>query len=70
MFLADPVSRDESKLGAVFQEDIAGSLLWIDTDAIVGDNSTGRRRDTKFFRGKLEHGSKWSSLGYVDHLIR
>lgn len=46
----------------MLQEHIAGRLLRIDTDTVVGDDGTRCRRDLELFGGKLEDGRERSGL--------
>lgn len=46
----------------MLQEHIAGRLLRIDANAVVGDDGTRCRRDLELFGGELEDGRKRSGL--------
>lgn len=60
-----PVSRDNSQLGSVLQEDISSGLLGTDSDSIVRDNCTRGWWHLEFLGGELEHGREWGRLGHT-----
>jgi len=46
----------------MFKKDIAGSLLWVDADAIVGDDGRGSRIHFKLLGGEFQNGRKGRSF--------
>lgn len=42
------------------------SLLRVDADAVVGDDSAGCGRHSELLRGKLEHGREWRIFRYIN----
>ena len=66
----DPVPRDESQLGAVLQEDVAGVLRGIDPDAVVRDDGRRGRRHPELLGRELEHRREGRVFRHGEHLER
>ena len=53
---ADTVAGDAAELGAVLEEDLAGSLGRVDADAVVGEDGGAVPVDAELLGDVLEHG--------------
>jgi hypothetical protein len=66
---ADSISRDETKLRAVLQEDIASGLGRIDSDPVVCNDCACFRRRLELFGCKLDNGRKWGRIWNAKNFV-
>ena len=63
--MSNPITGDNSQFGSMFQKYIAGRLLRIDADAILGDNCRSCWWNFEFFGGKFEDSREGSILWHA-----
>lgn len=64
---SNPITRYEAKFRTMFEEDIACTLLRIDSNTIVGDDSAGLRRHFELFGSEFENGGERCCLWNAKH---
>ena len=57
------ISWDHFELSTMFEKDSACSLLWVDTNTWVCNNSTCSWIDSELLSDELDHRCKWCTLG-------
>jgi len=66
----DTITGYESQLGSMFKKDIAGSLLRVDANAVIGDDGRSSRIHFKLLGGEFQNGREGRSFGNAQHFKR
>ena len=63
-----PISRDESELGSVLEEDITRRLLGVDPDTVIGDDGACCWGNLELLGRELEDGCEGGGVRDGQHL--